>query len=74
MRIAPDDDTQTRIRDSVARAFSYGDGICTVISDKGAAEFSSRFEADGIEFEHPSEHLFASTTAGACPAARGYGR
>ena len=46
-------------RDSVARAFSYGDGICTVISDKGAAEFSSRFEADGIEFEHPSEHLFS---------------
>ena len=58
-RIAADDDTQTRMRDSVARAFSYGEGICTVITDKGATEFSSRFEADGIQFEHPSEHLFS---------------
>ena len=75
MRIAPDDDTQTRIRDSVARAFSYGDGICTVISDKGAAEFSSRFEADGIEFEHPSEHLFSfNNPLGACPRCEGYGK
>lgn len=75
MRIASDDDTQTRIRDSVARAFSYGDGICTVISDKGAAEFSSRFEADGIEFEHPSEHLFSfNNPLGACPRCEGYGK
>lgn len=75
MRIALDDDTQTRIRDSVARAFSYGDGICTVISDKGAAEFSSRFEADGIEFEHPSEHLFSfNNPLGACPRCEGYGK
>ena len=75
MRIAPDDDTQTRIRDSVTRAFSYGDGICTVISDKGAAEFSSRFEADGIEFEHPSEHLFSfNNPLGACPRCEGYGK
>lgn len=74
-RIAADDDTQTRMRDSVARAFSYGDGICTVITDKGAAEFSSRFEADGIQFEHPSEHLFSfNNPLGACPRCEGYGR
>ena len=75
MRIAADDDTQTRMRDSVARAFSYGDGICTVITDKGATEFSSRFEADGIQFEHPSEHLFSfNNPLGACPRCEGYGK
>ena len=74
-RIAADDDTQTRIRDSVARAFSYGEGICTVITDKGATEFSSRFEADGIQFEHPSEHLFSfNNPLGACPRCEGYGK
>ena len=74
-RIAADDDTQTRMRDSVARAFSYGEGICTVITDKGATEFSSRFEADGIQFEHPSEHLFNfNNPLGACPRCEGYGK
>ena len=74
-RIAADDDTQTRVRDSVARAFSYGEGICTVITDKGATEFSSRFEADGIQFEHPSEHLFSfNHPLGACPRCEGYGK
>ena len=74
-RIAADDDTQTRMRDSVARAFSYGEGICTVITDKGATEFSSRFEADGIEFERPSEHLFSfNNPLGACPRCEGYGK
>jgi len=73
--IAADDDTQTRMRDSVARAFSYGEGICTVITDKGATEFSSRFEADGIQFEHPSEHLFSfNNPLGACPRCEGYGK
>ena len=74
-RIAADDDTQTRMRDSVARAFSYGEGICTVITDKGATEFSSRFEADGIQFEHPLEHLFSfNNPLGACPRCEGYGK
>ena len=74
-RIAADDDTQTRMRDSVARAFSYGEGICTVITDKGATEFSSRFEADGIQFEHPSEHLFSvNNPLGAGPRGEGYGK
>lgn len=74
-RIAADDDTQTRMRDSVAGRFSYGEGICTVITDKGATEFSSRFEADGIQFEHPSEHLFSfNNPLGACPRCEGYGK
>ena len=75
MRIATDEDSQTRIRDSVARAFSYGGGICEIVTDEGVREFSSRFEADGIEFERPSEHLFSfNNPLGACPRCEGYGK
>ena len=74
-RIASDDDTMTRLRDSVARAFSYGDGICTIISERGSESFSSRFEADGIHFEPPTEHLFSfNNPLGACPRCEGYGK
>lgn len=73
--VATDNDTQTRIRDSVARAFSYGEGLCSVITDGAAVGFSSRFEADGIQFEHPSEHLFSfNNPLGACPRCEGYGK
>ena len=75
LRVAADDDTQTRIRDSVARAFSYGDGLCTILVQGERREFSSRFEADGIEFERPSEHLFSfNNPLGACPRCEGYGK
>ena len=75
MRVATDEDSQTRIRDSVARAFSYGGGICEIVTDEGVREFSSRFEADGIQFEHPSEHLFSfNNPLGACPRCEGYGK
>lgn len=75
LRVAVDDDTQTRIRDSVARAFSYGDGLCTILAQGERREFSSRFEADGIEFERPSEHLFSfNNPLGACPRCEGYGK
>ena len=74
-RVAPDDDTATRLRDSVARAFSYGDGVCTILTDRGAESFSSRFEADGIRFEPPTEHLFGfNNPLGACPRCEGYGK
>ena len=75
LRVASDDDTQTRIRDSVARAFSYGDGVCTVTAGEETQSFSSRFEADGIEFEPPTEHLFSfNNPIGACPRCEGYGK
>ncbi|MEG2491583.1 MAG: excinuclease ABC subunit UvrA [Alistipes sp.] len=75
VKVTADDDTTTRVRDSVARAFSYGDGVCTIISDKGITAFSSHFEADGILFEHPTEHLFSfNNPLGACPRCEGYGK
>ena len=76
LRIAEDDDTLLRLRDSVSRAFSYGDDVCEVIIGSGKPQiFSSRFEADGIEFEQPTEHLFSfNNPIGACPVCEGYGK
>ncbi len=75
LKVAEDDDTQTRIRDSVARAFSYGDETCIVIDEQGATEYSARFEADGIRFEPPTEYLFSfNNPLGACPRCEGYGK
>ncbi len=75
LKVAADDDTQTRIRDSVARAFSYGDETCIVIDGQGATEYSARFEADGIQFEPPTEYLFSfNNPLGACPRCEGYGK
>ena len=77
LKVSTDEDSLTRMGDSVARAFSYGNGICRVISGKKdrVAEFSSRFEMDGIEFELPTEHLFSfNNPLGACPQCEGYGK
>ena len=75
LRVSDDDEIPTRIRDSVARAFSYGGGVCETVTDDGVRSFSSRFEADGIEFEPPTEHLFSfNNPIGACPRCEGYGK
>ena len=75
LKVSTDDDAQTRLRDSIARAFSYGGGVCRIITDAGVEEYSSRFEADGIEFEPPTEHLFSfNNPLGACPRCEGYGK
>ena len=74
-RIARDEDFQTRIRDSIARAFAIGNGVLRVIGESSDREFSSRFEADGILFEPPTEHLFGfNNPLGACPRCEGYGK
>lgn len=65
--------------DSVATAFLQGDGVCDVIVQQADGDrvesFSSRFELDGIVFEHPSEHMFSfNNPIGACPRCEGYGK
>ena len=40
LRVASDEEFATRLRDSVARAFAYGDGVCRILTDEGAEEFS----------------------------------
>ena len=75
LRVAEEDDTMLRLRDSVSRAYSYGDDVCRVIIEDKERMFSARFEADGIEFEQPTEHLFSfNNPIGACPVCEGYGK
>lgn len=75
LRMADDEDTWTRLRDSIARAYSYGAGHCIIFSEEGVLRYSSRFEADGITFEQPTEHLFSfNNPIGACPRCEGYGK
>ena len=75
LRVADDDETLLRMRDSVARAYSYGEDECSVIIGDNVRDFSARFEADGIEFEQPTEHLFSfNNPIGACPVCEGYGK
>lgn len=66
-----------RVFDSVQKAFSVGEKHAEVwiYGQKGCHEFSTAFEADGMEFERPSEHLFSfNNPIGACPKCEGYGK
>ena len=74
-----DDDTQSRMADSIQTAFYEGHGQCIVkIFNNGETDsysFSSLFEADGIEFEEPTVHMFSfNNPVGACPTCEGYGK
>ena len=80
-RLTCSDDNQTmsRLSDSVQTAFFEGEGYCTIkfYTDKGiiTKEFSGKFEADGIVFEEPSDLMFNfNSPAGACPACEGFGK
>ena len=67
--------TSNRFADSVQTAFFEGKGECRVwTNDIQERVFSERFEADGIQFIEPSEHLFDfNNPVGACPECRGVG-
>ncbi|GET23450.1 excinuclease ABC subunit UvrA [Prolixibacter denitrificans] len=77
--VSRDEDTQSRAADSVQTAFYEGKGECVIkvlVDEKTVTEhFSNRFEADGIEFEEPSMHMFSfNNPIGACPTCEGYGK
>ncbi|MBQ9704654.1 MAG: excinuclease ABC subunit UvrA [Paludibacteraceae bacterium] len=70
--------TANRFADSVQTAFFEGKGYCRVHSQEPqgnrTADFSILFEADGIRFSEPSEHLFDfNNPLGACPVCNGFG-
>ena len=72
--------TLNRFADSVQTAFFEGKGECQLAiqrpSDSETVKyiFSQRFEADGIVFMEPSEHLFDfNNPLGACPTCGGHG-
>lgn len=67
----------SRLTDSVETAFFEGDGECLLrfYPEGNLVHFSTRFEADGITFEDPSDNLFSfNSPAGACPKCEGFGR
>ena len=76
LTVDDDEDTVGRALDSVQTAFAKGDGhLCIWNEAAGARTFSNLFEADGIRFETPSEHLFSyNSPLGACPVCGGYGK
>ena len=81
--------TENRFADSVQTAFFEGKGECmlrteiledriqtaTLTEDRiQMVHFSERFEADGIHFIEPTEHLFNfNNPLGACPTCNGFG-
>ena len=71
-------DENTRAEDIsivVDRAKVSQDGDLPTRLRDGVNGFSARFEADGIEFEPPTEHLFSfNNPLGACPTCEGYGK
>ncbi len=77
--VLDDEDNLSRIADSVQTAFFEGHGECIVKIYEGTSvieeHFSNLFEADGIEFEEPSVHMFSfNNPLGACPTCEGYGK
>ena len=75
-----EDTTLNRFADSVQTAFFEGKGECKMAIQQPETNhtllevFSQRFEADGITFIEPTEHLFDyNSPLGACPTCGGYG-
>ena len=73
----PSKDTISRLVDSAETAFYEGNGnLRLMVLPSGIFyDFSTRFEADGITFEEPTDQLFSfNSPAGACPECQGFGK
>ena len=69
-------DTLSRLTDSVETAFYEGDGMCRISIQPAniVYDFSTRFEADGMKFEEPTDAMFSfHSPLGACPECEGFG-
>lgn len=69
-------DAIARLTDSTETAFYEGQGTCRLqfVPSGEAKDFSTRFEADGITFEQPTDNLFSfNSPLGACPTCEGFG-
>jgi excinuclease ABC subunit A len=74
-----DQESLTRLADSLGTAFEEGSGYAFVqcIDSKKLLKFSQHFECseDGIRYEEPEPRLFSfNNPVGACPACQGFGR
>jgi excinuclease ABC subunit A len=71
-----DEDFYNRLADAIQTTFFEGKGICFIenLEDNKTAEFSNKFDLDGISFLEPNTHLFSfNNPYGACPTCEGYG-
>lgn len=74
------DEYDMRLLDSLQTAFYEGRDECVVEvwNDDGTVvekKFSKRFEADGIQFQEPSDLMFNfNNPIGACPECEGFGK
>ena len=72
-------DAVSRLTDSAETAMYEGDGACLLrfYQPDGTTSlyrFSTKFEADGITFEEPSDQMFSfNSPIGACPECEGFG-
>lgn len=69
-------ETVSRLTDSIETAFYEGDGTCrlSMLPANIIYDFSTRFEADGIKFEEPTDGMFSfHSPLGACPECEGFG-
>jgi len=78
-RLSVDDskDTISRLVDSAETAFYEGHGMMRLmfLPSNICYDFSTRFEADGMSFDEPTDHLFSfNSPVGACPECQGFGK
>lgn len=81
-RMSCDDskDAVSRLTDSAETAMFEGNGACMLRFYPAGKEsrlhrFSTKFEADGITFEEPTDQMFSfNSPVGACPTCEGFGK
>lgn len=77
MKVEEDDENDSRVLDSAESAFFEGNGRCTVVfpdHPSSTAEFSNKFEMDGMVFEEPIPDFFSfNNPLGACRKCEGFG-
>lgn len=81
-RLSVNDDKETisRLTDSLETAMYEGSGNCFLrfyLADGSTKlqTFSTRFEADGITFQEPTDQMFSfNSPIGACPTCEGFGK
>lgn len=76
MSLDENKDSVSRLLDSAETALYEGHGACRIVilPSNITYDFSTRFEADGITFEEPSDNLFSfNSPIGACPTCEGFG-
>ena len=77
MSVEDSKDAIARVVDSTETAFYEGHGEMRLLFPPSniCYDFSTKYEADGITFEEPSDQLFSfNSPAGACPECQGFGR